>query len=760
MATSPPKEELPPAGDAQGGTDSDVREYLRILWSYKWLILGVTVAVATVVIFWTLRQPRIYQATCTIEYDPNPLTPLGRAVEDPSNPIGSFWATQEFFATQNRIIASRTVAERVVRELDLHTNAAFFGIPADERDEWEGASVHEAAALLQTRLTVEPVEGTRIVAIRVTDEDPELAQTLANTIADAYIAKTLEDRSGSTDRAEEYLGRERDRLRARLHESELALHQFKEAHNILSVSMEDRQNLLAADIQHHNTKLQEARSRRRQLEARLERIRSLVAGDDVDAAAAAFPENETLNALRAEVRTKLAEQESLGRRYGPNHQRMQTLEDEIEALRRSMRRELQGLLRAAQADVDEVRRIENGHRADLEEAHRAGLELGLREIDYQRLNRERENNEKHYNLVLERTTEAELTRRHRATHVRPLDRALKPRVPIRPRFATNAAAGVGAGLALGLALALLLSRLDRRLKSVADVEQTGLTILGILPRIDEGEEAQPVYANGKRRRRQKVAPTSGSRDLFVHTHPMSAAAECCRTIRTNLTFMSADEPLRTLVITSANPREGKTTVTANIAISLAQSGKRVLMVDTDLRRPRIHRAFGVSGARGVTSVIVGEARLADVVSSTDIPNLDVLACGPIPPNPSELLHSQRFGELVREALERYDRVIFDSPPLGAVTDAAVLAPQLDATLVVVKAHTTTRDALASALRQLRDVAANVVGGVLNDVDPKRKGYGASDYYYYYRREGYYYGEDEDAGSDTTSTGRAPTPPPS
>lgn len=766
MAAPPPlREELPPPAEEGGGLD--VREYLQVLWTYKWLILGITAVVGTVVIFWTLRQPKVYQATCTIEYDPHPVTPLGSEVEDVANPIGSFWMSREFFATQNRIIASRTVAERVVEELDLHTNAAFFGIPEDARDDWEGASVADAARLLQGRLTVEAVEDTRIVAIRVTDADAERAATIANRLADEYIAKTLEDRSGSTDLAEETLGEQSDELRTRLNQSELALHHFKQEHNVLSVSMEDRQNILAADIVHHNTKLQEARSRRRQLEARASRIRALVSGNDVDASAAAFPENEALNGMRVAVRAKVAEQESLSRRYGPNHQRMQTLTDEIEELRAQMRAELQGLLRAAQADVDEVRRIEEGHRTDLDGAHAAGLELNLREIEYQRLNRERENNARLYNLVLERTTETALTRRHQATFVRPVDRALEPRVPISPKFTSNAAGGIGAGFALGLALAFLLSRLDRRLKSVADVEHTGLTVLGILPRIDEGEEVQPAYArgsgrgnNGKKRRRQQQAPAASgiSRDLFVHSHPMSAAAECCRTIRTNLTFMSADEPLRTMVVTSASPREGKTTVTANIAISLAQSGKRVLLVDTDLRRPRVHRAFGVSSARGVTSVIVGEARLKDVAQSTAIPNLDVLACGPIPPNPSELLHSQRFGELVREALERYDRVIFDSPPLGAVTDAAVLAPQLDAALVVIKAHSTTRDALAAALRQLRDVTANVVGGVLNDVDPKRKGYGAGDYYYYYRREGYY--QADEPGDDSPEGHQPPSPPPS
>ena len=233
----------------------------------------------------------------------------------------------------------------------------------------------------------------------------------------------------------------------------------------------------------------------------------------------------------------------------------------------------------------------------------------------------------------------------------------------------------------------------------------------------------------------------------------------CRAIRTNLTFMSADEPIRAMVITSASPREGKTTVTANIAISLAQSGKRVLMVDTDLRRPRIHRAFGVSGARGATNVIVGEKVLADVVLSTDIPNLDVLPCGPVPPNPSELLHSRGFSELVEAALLQYDRVIFDSPPLGAVTDAAVLAPQLDAVLVVVKAQSTTRDALASAMRQLRDVGANVVGGVLNDLDPRRKGYGGGDYYYYYRRDGYYASTDDMDDDDPDGEEHRPAAPP-
>jgi succinoglycan biosynthesis transport protein ExoP len=316
----------------------------------------------------------------------------------------------------------------------------------------------------------------------------------------------------------------------------------------------------------------------------------------------------------------------------------------------------------------------------------------------------------------------------------------------------NATSGLAGGLILGLALALLLGRLDRRIKGVSEAEGMGVTILGVLPRIDGKSTATPA-GRGRRRRRRDVdreAPRDG-RDLFVHTHPMSAAAECLRTIRTNITFMAADEPMRTMLLTSASPREGKTTVSTNLAISLAQSGKTVLLVDTDMRRPRIHRALAdVANTRGVSTVVVGEDTIDDVVVETEIENLFVMPCGPVPPNPSELLHTKGFAQLIEDAKARFDRVIFDSPPLGAVTDAAVLATQVDAVVVVLKAESTTRDALRSTLRQLRDVRANLIGGVINELDTRRnRGYGGGYRYHYYysRSEGYYTDPSEDDGPD-------------
>ena len=202
-------------------------------------------------------------------------------------------------------------------------------------------------------------------------------------------------------------------------------------------------------------------------------------------------------------------------------------------------------------------------------------------------------------------------------------------------------------------------------------------------------------------------------------------------------FMSAETPRKTLVVTSANPREGKTTIAASIATSLAQSGKRVLLVDTDLRKPRLHRSFDKTLERGITTVLVGEHTLGEAVHETEITGLDFAAAGPIPPNPSELLHTSQFKALLAEMAGLYDQIVFDSPPLAAVADAAVLAPQVDGVIVVVHGQRTSRDALRSALRRLRSVGSHVIGGVLNDVDLSAGTYG------YYQAGSYYMEEQQD-----------------
>lgn len=715
----------------------DAWRILSELYKYRWVVLGATVLACAGTYFWTLRLPRIYEADCSIAYDPSPARPLGRDIDDMSAPM-HYWSAREYYATQNQIIASRAVAEKAVRRLGLH----HFGRSGEAEPSPD--EVTHAARALQAQLSIVQDRDTRIVHVRVRDGDPERAALLANTLADAYIEKTMEDRLGSTTNALEWLGGQLDSLKGDLEHSELALHEFVKEEANLSMPFEQQQSLVSEEIQAYSKELNATRVRRIQSEAHLAELQLVDPADPTDLDTRVLSGSPTLSAFRTSLLEKSNARARLAIRYGDEHPEIRELDVEIERLREQVRHELDGMIAGARAQLEEVRRAEAGLRAALATANDKGLSLNLQEITHRRLQRERDNSARLYGTILERTAETDLAHALEVAFVRVVDRALRPTFSVYPRMRVNLGVGGALGLLFGIALAFLFSQLDRTIRSVEDAEALGITVLGILPKIEAGVPLAGSYYGRKRSRR--TVETIDNRDLVVHTHPKSSIAECCRTIRTNLTFMSADHPQRALVVTSPNPREGKTTVTLSLAISLAQSGKKVLIVDTDLRRPRIHKALGKTNARGVTTVLVGEHSAREVIEATDVPGLDFLASGPIPPNPSELLHTTPFRDLVRELSRSYDHVLFDSPPLVVVTDAAVIAPQVDGTLLVVHARTTTRDALRSALRQLRDVSARVTGGVMNDVDLSNKRYGYGNYYY--SHDGYYTAEAEERPPET------------
>jgi capsular exopolysaccharide synthesis family protein len=253
-------------------------------------------------------------------------------------------------------------------------------------------------------------------------------------------------------------------------------------------------------------------------------------------------------------------------------------------------------------------------------------------------------------------------------------------------------------------------------------QRLGVPFLGMVPIIPEPKE-------------------SALRDMYIHHHPKSSVAECCRAIRTNLLFMSPDRPFRTLLVTSTAPQEGKSTSVINLGVAMAQSGNRVLLLDTDMRRPRLHKAFKVPNDIGISSLVVGQGTLDEAVKSTEVPGLFVLPCGPVPPNPAELLHTKAFTDLLAQASQKFDRVILDSPPIHPVADGVVLATVVDGVVLVFKAGLTNRTLAKRAVRALRDVQAKVYGAILNSIDLEDPKYGG--YYAEYRRYGYYYGERQD-----------------
>ena len=379
-----------------------------------------------------------------------------------------------------------------------------------------------------------------------------------------------------------------------------------------------------------------------------------------------------------------------------------------------------------------------------------------------------------YGALLERMKEADLARMMKVNNVSVIDEPVEPKAPIRPNTLANLGIGAVAGLVLGIALAIVREQMDSSMKTPADVEtRLNLTFLGMLPSLDEDEEKKK--RTGKKRRRRGDLPRQATDDpaIYVHQRPLSGVAEAARTLRTNLHFMSPDHPHRIILVTSSAPAEGKTTVACSIAIAMAQSGQRVCVIDCDLRRPRLHRVFGRVGDIGLTSVLIGDATIEDVAKPAkagahggEIPNLWCIPSGSPPPNPADLLHSERFKQTLAELSKRFDRIVIDSPPLAAVTDSAIVSTLVDTTVFVIRAFHTSHYLARQGLRALTDVDAPIAGAVLNAVDLTKTTYSYYyQQYYYYRREGYGPvdgdGDDEGGSGDDAgdaSKGAAAAPP--
>jgi succinoglycan biosynthesis transport protein ExoP len=725
--------------------ESALGEILAELWRYKFVIPAIAAMVVAATAFWTLRQQKIYEATATLEYDPHPTLPLGNAVEDVSNRVGG-WDSVEFYETQNFILRSRSLAERVARRLRLHQDSDFMNRPAGAPP----APLENAAAKLVGSIKVSQIRDTRVVRISIRDHKPERAQLIANTWIDEYVAKSLEDRLGTSAHALEWLSDQLQNLKRDVEHSELALYKFREQHHSLSASLDERQSMIAGQLQSYSNTFTQIHARRIQTQARLGVLREQLAAtaDPLILTATWVAEDQELVGLRSKYRDARENLDRLAITYGEAHPQVRAARGTVEVIASLIHSKINSIVSGIEGELREYESAERGVQAALNEVNRDGLALSLEEIDYSRLERERTGKSKLYEVVMERAAQTDLTRALRVANARVIDPAVLPVIPVSPQVRMWVSLGVLGGLVLGVAAALGIAHLDNKVRGPADVESRGVTVLGVMPAVGS-EIALGSYGRGRRpKARRRV--DSPERDMIVHLEPRSSSAECCRTIRTNITFQSADNPLKTIAITSAMPRDGKTMVALNLATALAQSGQRVLIIDTDLRKPRLHRALKLPSGPGVTSFIAGEAAVDELLLQTEIPGVTLLRCGPIPPNPSELLHTKRFAELISQARSRFDTVIFDSPPLGAVTDPAIISTQVDGTILVVRSGTTTRGGVDAALRQLHGVSARIIGAVLNGVDLTDSNYGS--YYAYYR--GYY---SQDGTSDAPP---APPAPPS
>lgn len=707
-----------------GGLGVQPEEILGALRRRKWFILLSTLVVGGAVLAGTLRRDKIYQATAQLLIEPMVPQVLSQDMRLDLNADKSR-EQDEFLNTQYKIITSRVVLAQVIKSLSRQAQLKGFIDSFHPKGE---VTDRQAQDLLATRVRVVPDPGSRVVRVVVEDLDPSRAALIANAVGEAYIEQSLESRLETTRNASAWLDEQVLKLAGQLEQKEKRLHEFKRQHLLVSVSLEDRQNMTSASLSMLNQRLIETRAKLIELRAQRSIVRALRGRSEAELASIPrIAENQVIAELRSALVQLDKQRAELSTRYGAKHPSMVALSKQISGTKGELAREVKAVLGALD---NEIRALE-GAEGELQKAMNSekseALSLNSMGLDYNKLTRDLGNTKATYDSLLKRRTEADLSGQLKSNFVRWFEPAEADTRPVRPSIPINTAIGLFLGLALGLLVVIGGVVLDTTVHSRADIEAQDAPFLGVFPSVAIGHRRGAKEQGGK------------ERDLYTIEHPQSSAAECARSLRTNLLFMGTDRSLDFLLLTSARPSEGKTTTCIALGAAMAQAKNRVLIVDTDMRKPRLHKTFGISGERGLTNALVGTP-LSEVIQPIEhAPGLDLLPCGPLPPNPSELLHSEAFARVVAELRERYDRVLFDSPPVGAVTDASILSKAVDGTILVAEANSTPKEAMRRALSQLRAVDANLLGVVLNNLDLGSGEYGYQDYYQY---RGYRYREDD------------------
>ncbi len=716
-----------PTVSALDNTQSVLTKVLKAArkhWPIAVACVSLTTGISVVL---TKSQRKVYATDSLVEIDAEPKARyLGDKAHGVSDIGADDWDTYTYTQTQYKIVVSDNILGKVVSALGLASEPDFGGRPGAPAD------TDIAASILRTHVRIDPVKDSRLISVHIEDFEPKRAKKISDTLNNIYIEENLNTAISSSTDAVSWLTSQLDHVEKQLEDTENALHAFKEKNELPSTSINDASNMLRMEMTAYTEALAKVRMQEAEIGARAGELERVETNPEQLESSELLRDAFLTGARSAYTSALNTKNELVAGGKGPNHPLVKAADQRVESSHEALIEQIKNIRGALEHDLATIRRQEASEQSLYESSRKRAVDLNMKEIEYHRLDRERDQNEKLYQFLLERLKEADLAKMMRANNIHVVDWAPEPRGAIRPVLSLNIAMGVVAGLVLGLLLAWLREQLDSTLKMPEDVEaKLGTTFLGLLPQIGTDSPAR-----GLGRKSKRTAPVD-SPELVVHERPLSGFAEAARAVRTNLMFMNPDNPVRRILVTSAAPTEGKTMVACSMAIALAQGGLRVCIVDCDLRRPRLHRVFDRVGDSGVTNVLLGEATLEEVAKPTVVENLWSIPAGPMPPNPADALHSERFRDIIRKLGEQFDRVIIDSPPLVAVTDGTILSKICDGTVFVVRAFKTSKFLCRQALRSLRDVDAPLLGVVLNAVDLNKHEYTYNYYHYtYYKRQGY------------------------
>jgi succinoglycan biosynthesis transport protein ExoP len=763
-----------------------LRDYLQVVLKRKWLILSLVVVVTALTAIQMYRQPSIYESVTTLQIEQKNKTVLKtpQLILNAGNDA-TYWPTQL------KLLENPRLVRKVILALNLHNNPSFTGgqaragllttlrrvvsreqpkagAPAGQaegglsvvNDGADSAPVatdaeltpEQAAKLeglenfIRANMTIAPVERTSLVELRFQHFDPPTAMLMTDAMAAAFIRDNFERETSGAREATDKLGQKIVELQNEItqkREQELA---FKQKFNI-PLNPTQGSNLSALKLTTSSSQMMEAEAKLHQVQSQYEAAQAALAKPDGIFTIPAVEEDKNMQTYQQRLQELEQQKAALEVQYTSEWPGVKKVDKQIENVRAMMQRRAGEAVASLKNDYEAARKNVEKVRADYGRARGEVNAASIAETRLGNLQSELETTRQLYNTALQKQKELEMAGSDLNSNITIATPARTPRLVGPPRV-RNILIALLLSLGAGIGLAFLLDYLDDTLKSIEDVDRhLHLPTLALIPAPREARKFLPARG-GAAAAAAASAAAEPVTALALIDEVRSPVTEAYRHLRTSLLLSSAGQPPRTVLVTSSQPSEGKTTTAVNTAVMLAQTGAEVLLLDCDLRRPRIHAHFGLGNARGVTNYLSGESDVSSLVQQYDkVPSLKIITSGPVPPNAAELLGSEEMRRLVSLLSENFTHVIIDSPPAISFTDASILSTMVDGVMLVVHGGRSSRAVVRRAKQQLMDVGAHIFGIVLNNVKLE-----SSDYYYYAGYYSNYYAGDEDAPAPAAGEG--------
>ena len=707
-------------------------DYLIVLRKHQWLILFFLLAIVSIVSIATIRMRPVYQATARVEIDRENANAIRFS---DSESYDMYADLEDYITTQSKILQSETLAMLTVKTMGLDNLQEFGGNPAKPvkpSPPGSEASLHRPRSLgaFLGRMTVKRVPNSRLLDVTFESTDPSLAARVVNAHLNNFIEENFRSRYEAATQASNWLSGQLNEMKIKVENAEDARLAYERQNQIWTI--DEKNDISSQKLADLNKQLTDAQADRINKEA----VYQLAQAGNYDAIAAVRESGVIQDILKQESALSAQYTDAVNQ-YGPKYPKVVRLQAQLKDLDELVAREKTNIANQMEAEYHGSRQRELLLKNALDAQKAETNQMAEKLVQYNILKREADTNKQLYDGMLQKLKEAGITAGLRSSNIRVVDPALIPSGPSRPNKTRNVLLSILVGLIGGIGLALLREYLDNTVKTPDDVETLArLPSLAVVPSLSN--------SNGKRNGRfakllkaPVIAGKEGRAELISHNMPQSQMSEAFRALRTSLLLSQADHPPQVILMTSALPREGKTTAAVNLAVTLAQLGDKTLLVDADLRKPGINRALSLVDGKhaGLSSYLAGVSSLDLItVPHPAITNLAAIPTGPIPPNPADLLSSRRLTELIAELRTRYKFVVIDSPPIMAATDAVILSVLVDGVLLVVRSGETPKEAFTRTRDLLAGVKCHMLGVVLNAVDAS-----SPDYYYSYRYYPYSYG---------------------